>query len=378
MPLLFVIQQMMLLCTACPVPALGAATIVPRLARPNQAPTLLPHVSIGVLHGHQAAAMTQGQKGTRARPEAAFVSGHGNRPSDKLSNMPLFFVIQQVSEGDCMCFKSDNRCIIVLPCPRVFFACALQCRDNLFLLLSGDVELNPGPDTTLEKMIKQVLENQKQMSSEIKEVKENQVTSQQRQDEMAAKITRLETALDALQKSNRDIVQLRGTVQKLEELVHIQQTKITDLEDRSGSRSYRCVKCVKQPDPPAGLAACANGTGDTPTEKSASCPELASTAGGSVSPNVVMQMQNMAAEKAALTFEVQQLRAEDVTLRVQIRDLRECVVGQTEFPPLRCSGQPAPPAQSFACVTTTRPGFLNEDAGSQYSTTRPLHKIHQP
>ncbi|XP_040070218.1 uncharacterized protein LOC120843070 [Ixodes scapularis] len=211
MPLLFVIQQMMLLCTACPVPH-GPKQL--SLARPNQAQTLLPHVSIGVLHGHQAATMTQGQKGTRARPEAAFVSGHGNRPSDKLSNMPLLFVIQQVSEGDCMCFKSDNRCIIVLPCPRVFFACALQCRDNLFLLLSGDVELNPGPDTTLEKMIKQVLENQKQMSSEIKEVKKNQVTSQQRQDEMAAKITRLETALDALQKSNRDIVQLRGTVQK--------------------------------------------------------------------------------------------------------------------------------------------------------------------
>ncbi|CAN8026724.1 unnamed protein product [Ixodes persulcatus] len=50
---------------------------------------------------------------------------------------------------------------------------------------------------------------------------------------MAANITRLETALDALQKSNQDIVQLGGTVQKLEELVHIQQTKITNLEDRA-------------------------------------------------------------------------------------------------------------------------------------------------
>lgn len=69
-------------------------------------------------------------------------------------------------------------------------------------------------------MIKQVLENQKQMSSEIKEVKENQVTSQRRQDETAAKITHLETALDALQKSNQNIGQLRGTVRKLE-LVHI-------------------------------------------------------------------------------------------------------------------------------------------------------------
>ncbi|CAN8023388.1 unnamed protein product [Ixodes persulcatus] len=95
-------------------------------------------------------------------------------------------------------FRSDDRFLLLLTCPRHLQSC---CRDNLFLLLSGDVELNPGPDTTLEEMIKQFLENQKQMSSEIKEVKENQVKSQQRQDEMAAKMTHLDTALDALQRA---------------------------------------------------------------------------------------------------------------------------------------------------------------------------------
>lgn len=145
---------------------------------------------------------------------------------------------------------------------------------------------------------------------------------------------------------------------------------------QSGSSSYKCVKCVKRPDPPAALLSCANGTGDTPTEKSASCPELASTAGGSISPNVVVQMQKMAAQIDALTFKVRQLRAEDVTLRVQIRDLLVCVMGQTDFPHLRCSRQPAPPVQSFACVAATRPGFSGEAARSQYSAARPMHKIH--
>ncbi|CAN7978028.1 unnamed protein product [Ixodes persulcatus] len=131
--------------------------------------------------------------------------------------MALLFVIQQVREGNCVNFRSDNRFIIVLPCPQVFFDCAMKCRDNLLLLLSGDVERNPGPETRLETMISQVLENQKQPKSELKEVKENQIASQQRQNAMADKITHLETALDVLQKSNQQILQLQGTLQSLEE-----------------------------------------------------------------------------------------------------------------------------------------------------------------
>ncbi|KAM7311099.1 uncharacterized protein ISCGN_008007 [Ixodes scapularis] len=234
MPLLFVIQQMLLICTACPPHGPSSATLALGSGFVQQETFVPPvnHSIAGLLHNHRAATMEQCRSSTRADPAAAIVTGHGNFGTDKSSNMPLLFVIQQVSDGNCVNFRSDNRFIIVLPCPQVFFDCAMNCRDNLLLLLSGDVERNPGPETRLETMISQVLENQKQLKSELKEVKENQIASQQRQNAMADKITHLETALDVLQKSNQQILQLQGTLQSLEELVYLQREKIADLEDR--------------------------------------------------------------------------------------------------------------------------------------------------
>ncbi|KAG0411199.1 hypothetical protein HPB47_011664 [Ixodes persulcatus] len=150
---------------------------------------------------------------------------------------------------------------------------------------------------------------------------------------------------------------------------------------QSGSSSYKCVKCVKRPDPSTVQLASAVDTADTPPEGPEAFSELAGSACGSVSPNVMTLMQKMVTQIDALTFEVRQLRAENVTLRVEIRDLRECVVGQTDFPPLRYAKQPAalaPPAQSFACVAATGPGFSGDGTRSQPSTARPLRKVTHP
>ncbi|KAG0444846.1 hypothetical protein HPB47_013320 [Ixodes persulcatus] len=141
---------------------------------------------------------------------------------------------------------------------------------------------------------------------------------------------------------------------------------------QSGSSSYKCVKCVKRPDRSTVQLASAVDTADTPPEGPEAFSELAGSACGSVSPNVMTLMQKMVTQIDALTFEVRQLRAENVTLRVEIRDLRECVVGQTDFPPLRYAKQPAalaPPAQSFACVAATGPGFSGDGTRSQPSSS---------
>lgn len=43
----------------------------------------------------------------------------------------------------------------------------------MLLLLSGDVELNPGPETRVEKMMAEMLENQRKMRDVVKDIKEN-------------------------------------------------------------------------------------------------------------------------------------------------------------------------------------------------------------
>lgn len=53
------------------------------------------------------------------------------------------------------CYRCSNRCLIAVSCPDCLFQCVKKCMclrafssrvfDVLLLLLSGDVELNPGP-----------------------------------------------------------------------------------------------------------------------------------------------------------------------------------------------------------------------------------------
>lgn len=46
----------------------------------------------------------------------------------------------------------------------------------MLLLLSGDVGLNPGPETRVEKVMPEMLENQRKMRDEVKDIKENQTS----------------------------------------------------------------------------------------------------------------------------------------------------------------------------------------------------------
>lgn len=73
---------------------------------------------------------------------------------------------------------------------------------------------------------------------------------------------------------------------------------------QSGLSSYKYVKCVKRPIPCATDLAFANGPVDTPFEKALSWREPASTAGGSVSPNVIKLMQKIEVQVHVLIFEL--------------------------------------------------------------------------
>ncbi|CAN7976502.1 unnamed protein product [Ixodes persulcatus] len=101
------------------------------------------------------------------------------------------------------------------------------------LLLSGDVETNPGPD--LEKMMKELLESQKQMNDGVKDIKANQTKLQASFDEMNKRIDDIETKLGKVQKKNNkeNIENLVTTVNQLQETVKLQQKALVNMEDRS-------------------------------------------------------------------------------------------------------------------------------------------------
>lgn len=107
-------------------------------------------------------------------------------------------------------FRSNDPCIIALPLP-------MKCREILSMLwlcfeilLSGDVEINPGP--TVEEMLKQVLANQTKAE---------------------ARLISLEGKVDSLKDVCNKVLELESTVRDLEWTIRNQQERITDLEDRS-------------------------------------------------------------------------------------------------------------------------------------------------
>ncbi|XP_077532690.1 uncharacterized protein LOC144145064 [Haemaphysalis longicornis] len=107
-------------------------------------------------------------KGT---PEDWAGTGHGGITTMWVASNP-FLNFLQVSKRYGKCFRSSDPFLVVLPCSRLF-GCGICC--ILFdvassvmriLLLSGDIETNPGP--TLEQITKQLSE----IATVIKEIKE--------------------------------------------------------------------------------------------------------------------------------------------------------------------------------------------------------------
>lgn len=120
--------------------------------------------------------------------------------------------------------------MFVLPCPKACFDCVSCCSKMMLLLLSGDVELNPGPETRVEKMMAEMLENQRKMRDVVKDIKENQTSFHKRMDELANKITQLETFA---KNSNDKVCHLENMVKGLSRIIQTQQNQLIDQEDRS-------------------------------------------------------------------------------------------------------------------------------------------------
>ncbi|KAK8768826.1 hypothetical protein V5799_014709 [Amblyomma americanum] len=101
----------------------------------------------------------------------------------------LPFTLFQVSYLDhCTCLRSKNRCLFLVSCPREWLfaleACeetVQHCLSSLFLILSGDVETNPGPDSndilaTVLKTVQRIESGQDGIRSDLRELKQWQAS----------------------------------------------------------------------------------------------------------------------------------------------------------------------------------------------------------
>ncbi|XP_049516249.1 uncharacterized protein LOC125942146 [Dermacentor silvarum] len=140
--------------------------------------------------------------------------GHGTWLTSMMPKTPLLLL--QVSYYST--YRSDNRCLFVLPCPRRCCAILVDCWSILLLLLmAGDVEENPGPKTA--EILQEILGNQNALDRKIDDIKKEIA-------EVNAKTDKMQSVLAMFD-------EMKTRIDKLETTVRKQSEKLIDYENRS-------------------------------------------------------------------------------------------------------------------------------------------------
>ncbi|XP_070394804.1 uncharacterized protein [Dermacentor albipictus] len=142
--------------------------------------------------------------------------GHGTRLRDSMAEK-LLLVLQVGSWPDSISYRSDDRLLVVLPCPRRCRAILVDCWSVMLLLLtSGDIEENPGPLT--EKYLKAILDNQAETDRKLNSIQEQIGV-------LSARTEKLSDYLVVIQ-------EMTTTIDKLEDTVRQQAKKLVEFENR--------------------------------------------------------------------------------------------------------------------------------------------------
>ncbi|XP_040071679.1 uncharacterized protein LOC115314240 [Ixodes scapularis] len=199
-----------------------------------------PAVSINCAHPgahHETSPTHQGLK--TAPPVEAykedrameFLRGHGGTAMATTLSPSIFFV--QVCDKHASCFRSNYRCIVVLPCPATIECLIVDAWSVILIFLSGDVEQNPGPQgiEELKVMMNAMLTSQNDLKTRIV----NLAASQEKLESTVN--ARMNEVMTALQEHKGEIRVLQGEVTSFRNDLQLQQKRLDDLENRSRRRN---------------------------------------------------------------------------------------------------------------------------------------------
>lgn len=137
----------------------------------------------------------------------------------------LFFVQVSTRRSYCL-FRSNNVCLILLPCPEeccylafsavsIIESCSVYL--TLLLVLFGDVVLNPGPCNTpqdnVEALFTKLPEGRTTILAKLSQMEEKLHQIEQRQSEAEARMRELNSKLETIEQSVRGVDALTSEVQ---------------------------------------------------------------------------------------------------------------------------------------------------------------------
>ncbi|XP_042144420.1 uncharacterized protein LOC121834732 [Ixodes scapularis] len=214
-----------------------------------------------------------------------FSSGHGSSATAAMAYKPCFFVPQVGIHIPLNLKNKNKRLLLLFPSPRVFLSVILEYLKNcLLLLMSGDVESNPGPFTRttssqstkgktsqpmvsmtedntegavaltqaeqnieilrmlrdLQKQSAEIATGNQELKQSITEIRNGQQNIESTLTNIGGRLTAVEEKLEVLDSVEVDLRNTSNTVEGLQRQNQLLQTRINELEDSlyAGSRAF--------------------------------------------------------------------------------------------------------------------------------------------
>ncbi|XP_075531550.1 uncharacterized protein LOC142564435 [Dermacentor variabilis] len=130
--------------------------------------------------------------------------------------------------------KSSNYCLLQLPSPQCCLSIVAECYDvvRTLLLLAGDIESNPGPDTVLAEL-KKLSTGQSQLLAEVQGLRNQLTTTEQAISDLSNRLSNLETRYQDLVTLRTDMDAIStNTTQTAKDIKGI-EARLDDAENRS-------------------------------------------------------------------------------------------------------------------------------------------------
>ncbi|XP_075544229.1 uncharacterized protein LOC142578662 [Dermacentor variabilis] len=151
---------------------------------------------------------------------------------------PLLFTMQVSNQCRLFAKKSSNRCLILLPSPQCCVCIMSDCINSvcsLLLMLSGDIETNPGPPTLNEILneLKGLSSGQSQLIGDVQSLKSQLSSTDKTICELGKRIDSLESHYHQLQTLRTELDTVATTTSQTTRQVSILETRLDDMENRS-------------------------------------------------------------------------------------------------------------------------------------------------
>ncbi|XP_049268747.1 uncharacterized protein LOC125757325 [Rhipicephalus sanguineus] len=184
------------------------------------------------------AAQSSSASPTAIKPEhpRAAHCGLGGYATEQSSN-PLLFAMQVGRKSSFVSKKSSNYCLVQLPSPQHCVCLAFECIDAihcLLLLLSGDIETNPGPtDPVILAELKKISTGQSALLSEVQDLKVQLHTTEKTIRGLSDRIAQLEEHYKTLSTVQSELVTLQTSMAATSRHIETLEARFEDAENRS-------------------------------------------------------------------------------------------------------------------------------------------------